>query len=244
MTELAFPGRAAPVFYTAETDSTNTRLKALAATAADGTVIAAGRQTGGRGRLGRSFASPDGGVYFSMLLAPGMEPERCLTVTPTMAVAVRRAIKNACGAEADIKWPNDLQLGGKKLCGILTEATAAGGGTKLIVGIGINLNTAREDFPPELRDTACSVLSATGRRTPPEALIRELVSSLDETYARWLADPRCAWDEYRAACVTLGRRVRRGEVCGVAADIDGDYALIIKNGESSIRVTSGEILDA
>ena len=114
-----FPERGAPVLFEAELDSTNTRLKAMAAYAEPGTVIAAGRQTGGRGRLGRSFASPSGGVYLSMLLAPAADMRACLTLTPTAAVAVRRALKKVCGLGADIKWPNDLQFGGKKLCGIL-----------------------------------------------------------------------------------------------------------------------------
>ena len=158
---MLFPDRAAPVIFEAEVDSTNTRLKAIADHAADGTVIAAGRQSGGRGRLGRSFASPEGGVYLSILLAPTADLSRCLTLTPTAAVAVRRAIKRCCGISAYIKWPNDLQLRGKKLCGILTEAVSADGEVKIIIGIGVNLNTRAEDFPPELRDSACSVFSDT-----------------------------------------------------------------------------------
>lgn len=161
-----FPERGAPVLFEAELDSTNTRLKAMAAYAEPGTVVAAGRQTGGRGRLGRSFASPPGGVYLSMLLAPAADLRACMTLTPTAAVAVRRALKKVCGLGADIKWPNDLQFGGKKLCGILTESVSAGGSFKLIIGIGVNLNTSMDELPPELHDTACSVYSVTGRSTP------------------------------------------------------------------------------
>ena len=171
-----FPERGAPVLFEAELDSTNTRLKAMAAYAEPGTVIAAGRQTGGRGRLGRSFASPPGGVYLSMLLAPAADMRACLTLTPTAAVAVRRALKKVCGLGADIKWPNDLQFGGKKLCGILTESVTAGGSFKLIIGIGVNLNTGMDELPLELHDTACSVYSVTGRYTPQEAVIRAIAS--------------------------------------------------------------------
>lgn len=245
MTELDFPGRAAPVFFERETDSTNTRLKAMAAQAADGTVVAAGRQTVGRGRLGRSFASPEGGVYLSILFSPHSEPSRCLTMTPTTAVAVRQAIRRVCGVSPDIKWPNDLQLGGRKLCGILTESVVSCGEAKIVVGIGINLNTRPEDLPPELRSSACSVFSVTGHITQPKLLIRELVTSLDTMYARWLGDPHCALDEYRSACITPGRRVRRGNICSEALGVDRDFALLVRldSGEI-IPVTSGEVLDA
>lgn len=240
---MLFPDRAAPVIFEAEVDSTNTRLKAIADHAADGTVIAAGRQSGGRGRLGRSFASPEGGVYLSILLAPKADLSRCLTLTPTAAVAVRRAIKRCCGISTDIKWPNDLQLRGKKLCGILTEAVSAGGEVKIIIGIGVNLNTRAEDFPPELRDSACSVFSATGSITPPETLIRALTEELDAMYALWLKNPGWALDEYRASCATLGQRVRRGKVCGRAAAVGDDFALYIQSDDgSTTAVTSGEVL--
>ena len=204
-----FPERGAPVLFEAELDSTNTRLKAMAAYAEPGTVIAAGRQTGGRGRLGRSFSSPSGGVYLSMLLAPAADMRACLTLTPTAAVAVRRALKKVCGLGADIKWPNDLQFGGKKLCGILTESVTAGGSFKLIIGIGVNLNTGMDELPLELHDTACSVYSVTGRYTPQEAVIRAIVDELDSAYAHWVVNSHWALDDYRAACASLGHRVQR-----------------------------------
>ena len=240
---LNFPGRTAPVIFEREVDSTNTRLKAMAAQAADGTIITAGRQTEGRGRLGRSFASPDGGIYLSILLAPGGDLRRCMTLTPNAAIAVRRALNDCCGVNADIKWPNDLQLGGKKLCGILTESVSAGGETKIIIGIGINLNTSPAAFPPELRGTACSILSETGNFTPPEKLLRALTAELDSMYTRWLADPAWSLDEYRAACITLGQQVRIGEVCGKAVSVGSDFALYIGTGSGRIiPVTSGEVL--
>ena len=221
-----FPERGAPVLFEAELDSTNTRLKAMAAYAEPGTVIAAGRQTGGRGRLGRSFSSPSGGVYLSMLLAPAADMRACLTLTPTAAVAVRRALKKVCGLGADIKWPNDLQFGGKKLCGILTESVTAGGSFKLIIGIGVNLNTGMDELPLELHDTACSVYSVTGRYTPQEAVIRAIVDELD-----------------RAACASLGHRVQRGSVCGEAVAIGDDFSVLIRTDAGEfIPVSSGEIL--
>ena len=240
-----FPERGAPVLFEAELDSTNTRLKAMAAYAEPGTVIAAGRQTGGRGRLGRSFSSPSGGVYLSMLLAPAADMRACLTLTPTAAVAVRRALKKVCGLGADIKWPNDLQFGGKKLCGILTESVTAGGSFKLIIGIGVNLNTGMDELPPELHDSACSVYSVTGRSTPQEAVIRAIVDELDSAYAHWIVNPHWALDDYRAACASLGHRVRRGSICGEAVSIADDFALLIRTDAGElVPVSSGEILYA
>lgn len=240
-----FPERGAPVLFEAELDSTNTRLKAMAAYAEPGTVIAAGRQTGGRGRLGRSFSSPSGGVYLSMLLAPAADMRACLTLTPTAAVAVRRALKKVCGLGADIKWPNDLQFGGKKLCGILTESVTAGGSFKLIIGIGVNLNTGMDELPLELHDTACSVYSVTGRYTPQEAVIRAIVDELDSAYAHWVVNSLWALDDYRAACASLGHRVQRGSVCGEAVAIADDFSLLIRTDAGEfIPVSSGEILYA
>ena len=240
-----FPERGAPVLFEAELDSTNTRLKAMAAYAEPGTVIAAGRQTGGRGRRGRSFSSPSGGVYLSMLLAPAADMRACLTLTPTAAVAVRRALKKVCGLGADIKWPNDLQFGGKKLCGILTESVTAGGSFKLIIGIGVNLNTGMDELPLELHDTACSVYSVTGRYTPQEAVIRAIVDELDSAYAHWVVNSHWALDDCRAACASLGHRVQRGSVCGEAVAIADDFSLLIRTDAGEfIRVSSGEILYA
>lgn len=240
-----FPERGAPVLFEAELDSTNTRLKAMAAYAEPGTVIAAGRQTGGRGRLGRSFSSPSGGVYLSMLLAPAADMRACLTLTPTAAVAVRRALKKVCGLGADIKWPNDLQFGGKKLCGILTESVTAGGSFKLIIGIGVNLNTSMDELPLELHDTACSVYSVTGRYTPQEAVIRAIVDELDSAYAHWVVNSHWTLDDYRAACASLGHRVQRGSVCGEAVAIADDFTLLIRTDAGEfIPVSSGEILYA
>ena len=220
-----FPERGAPVLFEAELDSTNTRLKAMAAYAEPGTVIAAGRQTGGRGRLGRSFASPSGGVYLSMLLAPTADMRACLTLTPTAAVAVRRALK--------------------KLCGILTESVTAGGSFKLIIGIGVNLNTGMDELPLELHDTACSVYSVTGRYTPQEAVIRAIVDELDSAYAHWVVNSHWALDDYRAACASLGHRVQRGSVCGEAVAIADDFSLLIRTDAGEfIPVSSGEILYA
>ena len=152
--------------------STNTELMALARQgAAEGTVVLAGQQTAGRGRMGRSFQSPAGlGLWMSVLLRPTCPPERLPPVTALTAAACAGAIREVRGAEVGVKWPNDLVLDGRKLCGILTELESGGEGLALVIGIGLNVSQRREDFPPELRETAGSLAMLTGREVPREAL--------------------------------------------------------------------------
>lgn len=165
--------RRATVRCFAQIDSTNSYLKAEAMRGApDGLCAIADRQTAGRGRAGRPFRSDAGqGVYLSMLLRPNCAPTAAMTMTAHVAVAVCRALE-ACGVQPGIKWTNDLVLGTKKLCGILTELTVeAETGTvdSIVAGIGVNVRQRPEDFPPELRTIAGSVRSETGAGDLPRA---------------------------------------------------------------------------
>lgn len=230
-----------------ETDSTNSELKRRL-DAPHGTIVAARRQTGGRGRLGRSFRSPDGGVYLSVLLRPSVPPGELLHLTAMAGVATRRAIEQVSGVAAGIKWVNDLVCDGKKLCGILVEWC----GSAAIIGIGINCNTV--DFPQELRETATSLRLLTGRDFAPEALAACLAQQLRAMDAALVAG-RGAWlDEYAAHCITLGKPVRLlrgGEELGAAfaTGIDAEGGLqvryadgstgTIRSGEVSVRSTGG-----
>ena len=156
-------------------DSTNTLAKSLAAQGVPhGTVIVAGSQTGGRGRMGRSFHSPEGsGLYFSAILRPNCDAAELMHLTCAVAVAVRDAIAKCTGLNTGIKWINDLTCGSKKVAGILTELTLVPGSSKVscaIVGIGINCRQQEEDFPPELRSIAGSLSMAAGRDVSPADL--------------------------------------------------------------------------
>ena len=226
-------------------DSTNNALKTLAAQGApEGTTLIAERQTAGRGRLGRSFDSPDGGgVYLSVLLRPGCAPAELMTLTAQAAVAVRRAVAEVCGAAPEIKWVNDLLLGGKKICGILTELSfEAESGLVGTAVVGVGVNCGREDFPPELRDIAGSILTQTGRRVDRSRLAAAMLRELSRL-------PRLDWRaEYRAACVNLGRRVRvlsPGQpACpeGVAEDVGPDAELLVRLDDGSLLpVAAGEV---
>ena len=168
-----------------ETDSTNRYLKELAAEGAEeGTVVIAERQSHGRGRLGRSFFSPEEkGIYMSVLLRPEIELQKSVRITSMAAVAVARAIERVCGVKAQIKWVNDVFLNNRKVCGILTEAGFDQEGKRLshaVLGIGVNVGTM--EFPEELRTIATSVCNECGKEVSREELIVEIVRELAYWY--------------------------------------------------------------
>ena len=220
-----------------ETPSTNAALKAMT-DAEHGTVLLAKRQTAGRGRLGRSFASPEGGLYLSLLLCRKEPPHELLHLTPMVAVAVRRAIADACGLWTDIKWINDLQVQGKKVCGILTELDQKG---RIIVGIGINCHT--EAFSPELEDIAASLHQFAP--VDEEVLLQALLVRLAEL-DQGLIDQKSQWmAEYAAACITVGREVdliqgdRHRRAYAEAIDPNGALLVRFPDGTQE-SITTGE----
>ena len=225
-------------------DSTNDHLKRLAAQGAPhGTVAVADCQTGGRGRTGRSFDSKGGsGIYLSVLLRPHCRPDRLMTLTAQTAVAVRRAILAVTGAETQIKWVNDLVLGGRKLCGILTELSIeaeSGLVSYAVVGVGVNCNRPAQDFPPELQAVAGSILSQTGTWVDRSRLAAQMIRELSSL-------PELDWrEEYRAACVNLGREVQilgAETCCGTAVDVGAQAELIVRlEGGELVSVNAGEV---
>ena len=172
------------------------------------------------------FLSPEGGVYLSVLLRPDVPAEKLPTLTPLAALAVCRAVEAVCGARCAIKWPNDVVLGGKKICGILVESVLGGEKPCVIVGIGVNANTP--SFPEELRQIAGSVAAAAGHEIDLHALAAALLGELDALYAAWLEDEHAALEEYRSRCLTVGREVAVGDRRGFARAVETDYALLIE----------------
>lgn len=227
--------RAAPVYFLEHCASTNTLMKELARDAEpEGSVIIAARQSRGRGRMGRSFVSPEGGVYMSMLLRPDTAAERLPQLGAVAALAVRRALASFCSVSADIKWPNDLLFEGKKLCGILTEGLL-GESLAVILGIGVNLNSA---IPPELADIAVSVRELCGREFDSLGFARCLVSELDTLCAMWQGGHSFR-EEYRAACTGLGQDViliqNAVTQSAHALDIGEDMSLIVRLPDGKTR---------
>ena len=231
--------RRAPVFCTVETDSTNAALRRMAAEGAEhGTILMADRQTRGRGRSGRSFLSPEGGLYLSVLQRFEKPDETILSLTAVTAVAVLRTLKRECGITPEIKWPNDLLFHGRKLCGILTEAVSIGDSIAVVVGIGVNLNTP--EFPPELRDIACSILMETGMTVDRGQFTRSLIGELDACYEDLRESARGCLAEYRANCGTLGKKLAGGLT---AVRIEEDYSLILRREDGTEeKKFFGEIL--
>ncbi len=237
--------REAPILFVPETDSTNLAVRRLAEQgAAEGTALWAARQTAGRGRLGRGFSSPEGGLYLSMLLRQSEEPARDLRLTPAAAVAAARAMERGCGLECGVKWPNDLVAGGKKLCGILCESFFARGERWIVLGIGINVNTPA--FPPELAEIAVSARQLTGRDTALEPLARMLTEELDAAVAASRRDDPALLDEYRRRCLSTGREVlllRDGESRpAFALGVNEDYSLRVRLPDGALEdVRFGEV---
>lgn len=233
-------------------DSTNTECKRRFLTgSSEGLVVLADEQTGGRGRVGRSFLSlPGKGLYLSVLLQPRLQPMEAVNLTAWAAVAVCDAVEEVCGVRPGIKWTNDLILNGKKLGGILTEMeleAETGALRWIICGIGINCGHGPEDFPEELRPVATSLAMALGHPVRRAELAAALVRALDRMYRRFphdgLADYLAA---YRRDCVTVGRQVQllgRGEPQQAFAEaITEDFALAVRypDGERAV-VNAGEV---
>ncbi len=165
-----------------ETDSTNLVIRRMAISGApEGTAALAARQSAGRGRLGRSFASPPGGgIYMSVLLRPDVPATDYALLTPCAGVCVCEAVEEVCGVRPGLKWVNDVLLGEKKICGILTESVLGGAakGTFVVLGIGINGNTDPSQFPSEVAQVATSIAAETGTAADLEALAASLLGRI------------------------------------------------------------------
>ena len=231
-------------------DSTNTRAKELAKEGAPaGTVLVAGNQTGGRGRMGRSFSSPAGmGVYLSVILRPGCKGNQLMHLTCAAAVAACEAVEKASGTLPGIKWINDLVCGKEKLGGILTELSVNSDGFVdwAVVGIGINCCQKKTDFPTELQDIATSLLLQTGKACSPALLAACLTESLYEMDKILLSQKQQLMDIYRRYCVTLGKKILvvRGDesAYGEALDLDEDGGLLVRFSDGTEKiVNSGEV---
>ncbi len=229
------------IIYTEETDSTNEDAKRHSSEA-HGTLFISELQNAGKGRLGRSWESPKGsGICMSLLLKPDILPQDISQITLIAGIAVCRAV----GHGAKIKWPNDIVLGARKVCGILTEMSAEINRVNYVVcGIGINVNTS--GFPKELEDRACSIFTETGARTPRNELIASVMNEFEPLYESFINNGfASAADEYRRLCLTLGKDVRvishKETVTGTAVDIDNEGGLIVRTSAGTMSISSGEV---
>ena len=225
-----------------ETSSTNDHGRELAlAGAPHGTVVIAERQTAGRGRQGRTWTAPPGRALTLSVLAR-MEAARMELLPLAVALAVCEACEGTAPIECEVKWPNDVWIDGRKVAGILIEARPQEGWA--IIGIGLNVDTALEDFPDELRDTATSLRIATGTPVAREPALDALLDRL----ANWihaLDEPGRVTNAFRERDVLYGKTIAwtrdSQRMTGEARGIDDDGALVVFTGESEVHLDAGEV---
>ena len=230
-------------------DSTNNYLKRQALLGAPhGTVAVADCQTGGKGRVGRSFQSPGGvGIYLSMLLRPDCPQEQLMHLTCAVGTAMCDALEEAAGVRPGIKWTNDLVCEKRKLSGILVELlNDTRGKLCVIIGIGVNCCQQLTDFPEELWDRAGSLAMVTGRRIDRPKVAAAMMEALANMDRNLLTGKEAMLEQYRRDCVTLGQKISvvRGDEIrhGTALDIGDDGDLIVRFDDGHTEaVSSGEV---
>lgn len=211
--------------------------------AAEGTVVLADEQTAGRGRLQRSWVSPSGvNVMSTLVLRPPQSVVRDIAMIAPLAIA--HAVEAVAGVKADIKWPNDVQVSGKKLAGVLIETDLSARPPVVLVGAGINANLDPRIYD-EIRDIATSVLAETGREVDREALFAEYLRQFESLYEAAKAGEPIR-DRWRERLVTLGHRVTAttpGSIVeGVAEDVAEDGSLLVRTGDGQlVAVEAGDV---
>lgn len=213
----------------------------------EGTVVISHEQTKGRGRRGRDWSSKKGeGIYMSIVLRPELSPNQCPMLTLVAALAVTKVFLEMEGVEAKIKWPNDIVINGKKLCGILTEMSMNGMEMEaVIVGIGINVH--QKAFQGELQEKATSLDLESGVYYPRELLQQEVLKEFENYYKRFLetGDFRLLQPEYESHLVNKGKQVvvldPKGKQEGIAKGITTKGELIVETEKGEILVSNGEV---
>lgn len=238
-----------PVKFLEEIDSTNNEVRRMAEQGApSGTLAVAEIQTAGKGRRGRSWSSPKGsGIWHSFLLRPDFAPTYASMLTLLTAMAVQKAVKDATGLESQIKWPNDIVVNGKKVCGILTEMSTEEDAIRyVVVGIGINANTP--EFPEEIRTTATSLALELGHPVRRTELINGVMCAFEEYYRIFqeTLDLSQLKKLYNQELVNVGRKVKvlapGGDYTGISKGINDTGELIVELADGTIReVNSGEV---
>lgn len=234
-----------------EIGSTNARARDLAqAGAPEGTLVLAESQTSGRGRLGRSWHSPAGrNLYFTLILKPPCAPAEAALIPLTAGLAGAEAIGRLTGTQPEVKWPNDLMLGGRKIAGILSEMECRGVVVRFVVlGVGLNVNMTATDLPPELAAQAGSLRLALGRPFDRAQVLAAFLNRLETRYRTLLLGGRAELlADYRQVCQTLGSRVQYALenelVTGTAEEIDGEGNLLVRREADGrmIRITAGDV---
>lgn len=228
-------------------DSTNNFAKEIASNVPDGTVIIAEEQTAGRGRLGRSWISQKGcGIWMSIILKPNLQPKEAINLTQVAAISVVKAIEEVFHVESKIKWPNDIILNNKKVCGILTEMSSEIDKINyVIIGIGVNVNC--DNFPEELKGKATSLYLETNSKVDRKKLTASILNNLEFYYNAYLQK---GFEYIRPICIeksiTIGRQIKvianEGEIEGKAVTIDNNGSLVVETKEGKrLSIMSGDV---
>lgn len=216
-----------------EVDSTNRYAKALAAEgAAHGTLVLSDMQTAGRGRRGRGWISPAGeNIYMSLILRPDMPPAQVARLSLLTALATANAIGRAAGLDAQIKWPNDIVIGGRKVCGLLLEMDATPEQVNSVVA-GVGINVHQTQFDSAIAHTASSLDRIAGRRISRAAVVRAFLQEFERASA---LSGEAMMDAYRARSATLGQRVQviglNGAYTGLAERVTDSGSLLVRADE-------------
>lgn len=237
------------IIYYEQLESTNTKIAEMAAEGSEhGTVVVADSQTAGKGRRGRTWESPKGeNIYMSMLLRPGIATDKAPMLTLVMAYSVAQAIRKQGFPDVQIKWPNDLILSGKKICGILTEMQLKGSEIDfVVVGVGINVNT--HNFPTDLDGKATSLYMESGRQFERQPIIEAVVDNFVNLYEQFVKKQSLSFlqDSYNDMLVNVGKEVRvlepDNEYTAYAQGINAEGELLVRTAEGVEKaVYAGEV---
>jgi len=226
-------------------DSTNDKAKELLdRDIQEGTVVLADRQAAGRGRYGRAWASPPGGLYFSILLTPKERNAQLLSLLSGLPVV--RTLRGF-GIEASLKWPNDVLVQGRKICGILCEGVYRHDVYWVIVGIGVNVTVDLRRLPQEIQETATSLKREMGKNVENEAVLSDLLREYNDFYATYTGrGAEHLLTEYRGLCATLGKAVviqtTKSKISGSAIDISPAGALVLDSGGKRMEIFEGTLI--
>jgi BirA family biotin operon repressor/biotin-[acetyl-CoA-carboxylase] ligase len=218
------------------TDSTNARARELALGGApDGTVVTAAEQSEGRGRQGRTWSAPPGKALLMSAIVRDLTHRDAL-LPLAVPVAVAEACEPFAGRQCQIKWPNDVWVGDRKLSGILLEGRPQEGWA--VIGIGLNVGTATDEFPPDLRGSATSLLIESGQDPGVESVLEAVLSSLERRLAE---QPKTILAAWRERDLLLGTRIRWNGGEGIAAGLDDSGALLVDTDSGRVALDAGEV---
>ncbi|MBM7557164.1 biotin--[acetyl-CoA-carboxylase] ligase [Halanaerobacter jeridensis] len=229
-----------------EVDSTNQLAKEQAENnAKEGTVVIAEKQVAAKGRVGRKFSSPKGGIWLSCILRPDLKPVLATRATYLSSLALAKTIAELTNLDPKIKWPNDVLLNGAKVSGILTEMGAELDQINyLIVGLGINANIDKKNLPVEVQDRATTLYHELGQKIDRIKFVQYLLKFIEESY-RQINDFNALLEEWKKYAYTIGKKVvvssARNKISGIAIDIAEDGALILEVDGQEKKVYSGDV---